>query len=134
MRWDARYPEPDELKREVEHMEAAIVESLLEALPENSILGVYSKGSAAKYWETPIDYVPEISDLDVHISLTDELLIDRYFRTIERAIRFQKLVESRYLSFKRDPIHVPRPQMLFLNDLEKMEGYLPSPSKSHDNP
>lgn len=130
MRWDARYPDPDELKREIGHMETAIMESLLEMLPEGSVLGIYSKGSAAKCWETPIDYVPEISDLDLHVSLADESLIDRYFKTLGRTIHLQKSMESRYFSLKCDPIHVPRPQVLFLNDLEKMEDYRPSPRSS----
>ena len=37
----------------------------------NNLHYVYSKGSAVKNWDTEIDYVPMVSDLDVHFTLHD---------------------------------------------------------------
>ena len=33
---------------------------------------MYAQGSAVKRWDSPIDYVPILSDVDLHIHLTDD--------------------------------------------------------------
>ncbi|MFX0093420.1 MAG: hypothetical protein ACFFBD_16835, partial [Candidatus Hodarchaeota archaeon] len=40
---------------------------LLEKHYDNKIKCAYAKGSALKNWETYVDYVPILSDLDMHI-------------------------------------------------------------------
>ena len=36
---------------------------------EEKIEFIYAKGSAVKPWDSPLDYVPILSDLDIHIKL-----------------------------------------------------------------
>jgi len=45
--------------------------SLLTSEFSNKIKYMYAKGSAVKPWCTPLDYVPILSDLDIHIMLKD---------------------------------------------------------------
>ncbi|MFQ5853182.1 MAG: hypothetical protein ACE5JU_21700, partial [Candidatus Binatia bacterium] len=108
----------------------AVVEVSLQTFPPNSIVGIYLKGSSVKPWDSPIDYVPELSDMDVHISLEDDQLIDRYINDIDKALSYQRHIESIYLSRRGNPLHIPRLQILFLNELEKQDGYLPSPQET----
>ncbi|MFW9769230.1 MAG: hypothetical protein ACFFEM_10450, partial [Candidatus Thorarchaeota archaeon] len=43
-------------------------DTLVEVLG-SSLESIYSKGSATKPWESHIDYVPTISDVDIHITI-----------------------------------------------------------------
>ena len=70
--WNDGYPDPERLRREVSAMTEAIVEALLDNIPKDEIRAIYLKGSAKKRWDTPIDYVPEASDLDLHLWFHDD--------------------------------------------------------------
>lgn len=48
-------------------MPESFVETLLEKIPNDQIRALYLEGPAKKHWGTPIDYVPEASDLDMHL-------------------------------------------------------------------
>ena len=37
----------------------------------NELKYAYTKGSGIKPWDTPIDYVPILSDIDIHFMLTE---------------------------------------------------------------
>lgn len=52
-------------------MTDAYVAALLERVPREQIVGLYAKGSAYKRWDGPLDYVPELSDLDVHVHVRE---------------------------------------------------------------
>src|SRR5687768_9127389 len=69
--WTARHPDPARVRAEVEGMTDAYVAALLERLPREQIVGLYAKGSAVKPWDAPIDYVPELSDVDLHVLVHD---------------------------------------------------------------
>ncbi len=64
--WDDGYPDQKQLRHEVTCMAESFVETLLEQIPNDKVRDLYFKGSAKKRWDTPIDYFPEASDLDVH--------------------------------------------------------------------
>jgi len=66
-RWTSPYCDPDMLRSEVLAMKKAMCEALLERLRSGTVRALYAKGSATKPWTTPIDYVPEVSDVDVQI-------------------------------------------------------------------
>ena len=53
-------------------MVASIVEALLRQIPSSEVAGIYFKGSAQKRWDSPVDYVPEVSDVDIHVLLRDD--------------------------------------------------------------
>lgn len=124
--WNDHYPEQRVLKHEIQSMLEAFVETLLEELPESEIEGIYFKGSAQKLWESPLDYVPELSDLDIHLLFSDDSSIEKYLGTTQ-AMSIQSKVETKFFSKVDKPLHVPRPQLVILNTLLREEGYVPSP-------
>ncbi len=65
--WPDDYPDKTALKREARAMAEAFAEALLAHVPSEHVAGIYWKGSAQKEWTTPIDYVPELSDVDIHV-------------------------------------------------------------------
>jgi hypothetical protein len=125
--WPDHYPSPISLRHEVECMVAAVVEVLLDPALSLGVTGVYLKGSAQKRWDSAIDYVPEVSDVDVHVLFGDEASIERGLGTVEQAMAVQSRVEDGYRAKVRDPIHMPRPQMVILNRLLRDTDYSPSP-------
>lgn len=125
--WDDRYPDKKVLRKEVNHMVEAFVEVLLEEIPESDLEGIYFKGSAQKDWDSPLDYVPELSDVDIHLLFADDAAIGRHLGSIPRVTHIQSRVEERYFSKKEKPLHVPRPQIIVLNQLLREEDYVPTP-------
>lgn len=116
-RWDQRYPDRRVLREEVDCMVQAIAEALLEGVRDSEIVGIYFKGSAQKEWDSPLDYVPELSDVDVHVLFADDGLVDRYVGAVEQAVAVQQSMERKYRSLCPHPVHVPRPQVTVLNRL-----------------
>ena len=61
-------------------MAESIVEALLDEIPPEEIRGIYLMGSGQKEWDSPIDYVPEISDVDIHIQFYSDTVWRQYIR------------------------------------------------------
>jgi len=90
------------------------------------ILYAYAKGSALKKLESPIDYVPIISDLDIHIMLVDDdSLLSGSSESFEEAIHFSKRYEDEYLLQNPKYLHVPRTQIMTINRLTSQLEYVP---------
>ncbi len=138
--WDERYPDPVALRREVEYMVAAYVDALRDKVPEKEIAGIYFKGSAQKQWDSPLDYVPELSDVDVHVLLATDEAEGTYLATPERALELQAAAEAAYFAKIPKPVHVPRPQLIVLNSVIKEADFVPTPAEAitvlfgHDYP
>ncbi len=81
------------------------------------IQGIYLKGSGQKEWDSPVDYVPEISDVDIHIQFYSDESWPRRIGTFAQAVSIQRAVETSYLSKIREPLHLPRPQLMVVNKL-----------------
>lgn len=126
--WDERYPSREVLRSEVESMLAAFVEALFEAIPEAEIDGIYAKGSAFKEWDSPLDYVPELSDVDIHVLFKDVAAVKRHLGTLQQALNIQAQVEALYFARVPVPVHVPRPQLMIANHLLTEKDYVPSPT------
>jgi hypothetical protein len=100
-----------------------------EVLPE--ILGprlesMYAKGSANKPWDSHIDYVPILSDVDIHITLkNDKPLFGSYSGDFDKAIEMSRRCEEEFLKRKPDHIHIPRMQVIETSSLKKMVRYTP---------
>jgi len=100
-----------------------------EVLPE--ILGsrlesMYTKGSANKPWDSHIDYVPTISDVDIHITLKDNKpLFGSYSEDFEKAVEISKRCEDEFIRKKPDHFHIPRMQIIETYHLKQNEGYTP---------
>lgn len=118
----------EELRAEALGMAEAYLGALLDVSPDGAIAGVYLKGSACRSWDTAIDYVPELSDVDIHVRLSSEA--GALVRSFDLALEVARLALDAYGRAFPHPRHVPRPQLSFLESLERLEGYLPSPSDS----
>jgi len=125
--WDRSYPDKDVLRQEVRCMTEAFTQVLLDTIGEREIAGVYFKGSAQKAWDSPVDYVPELSDVDLHLLFADDTGVERHLGAVEQAMRIQAEVEKRYVAKRVKPVHLPRPQLIVLNQLVKQADYLGSP-------
>ena len=126
--WPNEYPDIASLRVEIDAMVASLVEAVLGQVPATELAGIYLKGSAHKRWDSPVDYVPEISDVDVHVLFRDEDSIAQRLGTPEAAMAMQKQVEHGYASRIEHPIHTPRPQLVVLNLLLQDPDYSPSPA------
>lgn len=128
--WDDHYPDPKVLRKEVHCMCDSFTEVLLEFLPKDEIAGIYFKGSGQKEWESPLDYVPEISDVDIHLLFVDDASVEVCLGTTEQAIQIQSQVEKRYFDKVTKPLHIPRPQLMILNLLLHEENFISSPKST----
>lgn len=126
--WDARYPNRDQLRAEVRCLAACVRDQLLARIPEGEIRGVYLKGSSVKVWESPLDYVPEISDVDIHVWFRDDDAWRPHLDTVPQALAIQAGIEACFKERIARPIHHPRLQLLVLNEVvAKLEGFVHSP-------
>lgn len=125
--WDKRYPDAAVLRREVECLVAAYVDALLQNVPESELAGIYFKGSAQKQWDSPLDYVPELSDVDVHVLFDDDEAEAKYLGSPEQALELQAAAEAAYFAKVPRPLHVPRPQLLVLNPLINEPDFMQTP-------
>ncbi|MBE0525931.1 hypothetical protein E4H12_11570 [Candidatus Thorarchaeota archaeon] len=90
------------------------------------IVYAYAKGSALKKWESPIDYVPTISDLDIHIMLTsDDSILSGSSESFEEAMHLSKRYEDEYLLQHPEHLHIPRSQIMTINRLTTVVEYVP---------
>ena len=126
--WPSDYPDIASLRAEIDAMVASLVEAILGHVPATELAGIYLKGSAHKQWDSPVDYVPEISDVDVHILFRDEGSIAHRLGTPEAAMAVQRQIEEGYASRIKRPIHTPRPQLVVLNLFLQDPDYSPSPA------
>ncbi len=129
-KWDERYPDPNTLRREVDAMVAAYVDALRGGVPETEIAGIYFKGSAQKEWDSPLDYVPELSDVDVHVLFADDETGAKYVGTPGQALELQAAAEAAYFAKVPEPTHVPRPQLIVLNSVIREPDFVPTPAEA----
>ncbi len=108
-------------------MADAYVEALREAVPGEHLSGIYAKGSAYKPWDSAIDYVPVVSDVDLHVRFADEMDCERYIGDLRAARALARRALEHFQTRFPDASHVPRPQLTVLNEIERQPGYLPSP-------
>ena len=71
------------------------------------------KGSVLKSWDGPVDYVPVISDLDIHIgTINNQPIFPRDRDGFLYALETTRLFEERFNGLRPDYIHIPRPQIV----------------------
>src|SRR5947209_15561632 len=124
--WDRRYPDESSLRREIAAVTEAFLEALFGSFPRRTIAGVYAKGSARKPWDSPLDYVPELSDVDFHVLFADDRPDAKHFPSIESALAMQRVLDEGYTRRIPLPIHVPRVQLIVANDLHRMPDFIHS--------
>ncbi|WP_146202817.1 hypothetical protein [Deinococcus irradiatisoli] len=113
---------PERLRTEVQAMLDALIEALGEVAPPHTWRGLYFKGSASKLWHSPCDYLPELSDLDLHLWLHggEAAALPTSTRS---ALAFAERVERGYQNRIAAPLHWPRPQVLLLNGRLTQSGW-----------
>ncbi len=127
-KWDSRYPDRDRLRMEAECLAECFRDQLLAQIPEGEIRAIYLKGSVVKPWESTLDYVPEVSDVDMHVWFHDDGAWPKYLGTVPQALEVQRGVEARFAARIPRPLHEPRPQLIVMNKMmAEHEGFLHSP-------
>jgi len=82
------------------------------------------KGSATKPWETGADYVPVISDLDIHIGTPGgRPLFPQTRQGYRYALDTTRIIEQRFLELRPYHLHIPRPQVVVMK--EEHRDFLP---------
>lgn len=102
-------------------MRDALVGALDARVPAGDVRGIYFKGSASKDWNAPCDYVPELSDLDLHVWFHEVQAAGwvARFEDTTFGLDFAQDAEDRFFTACPEPLHVPRPQLLILNHAMK---------------
>ena len=77
----------------------------------------YSKGSAIKEWESFIDYVPILSDVDIHIKAKEYSNFFGDESSFYESINLSEMYETRYLEKNPKFFHIPRTQIVKLNKM-----------------
>ena len=101
---------------------------MLALIPEDEIRGIYLTGSTVKPWDSPLDYVPEVSDVDIHVSFRDGISWRKHLDTVPRALAVQAAIEACFEERIARPLHHPRLQLLVMNQLmAERRGFVHSP-------
>ncbi len=112
-------PAREELMREVRKdidVCLKIWPTLLEDFLGDRLKYAYAKGSCVKQWNSPIDYVPLLSDIDVHVSRTDnEELCESI--SFHEALELSRHYEDIFKSRRPDHLHLPRMQVISVDAL-----------------
>lgn len=107
-------PDYDELHRRAREDIEVALSIWTDILSEETrnVASAYVKGSAIKVWESPIDYVPFASDLDIHVETPkDNPLLDP-MHAFHEAMEISEEYESRFIKAHPDHLHIPRPQVI----------------------
>jgi len=115
--WSDRHPNRDQLRAETRCLTACVRDVLLARVSEDEIRGIYLTGSTVKPWESPLDYVPEISDVDIHVSFHHDHAWRQYLDTVPRALEVQSGIEACFARRIPQPLHHPRLQLMVTNQL-----------------
>ncbi len=126
--WDGRFPDRDQLRTETRCLAVCVRDQLLALIPEDEIRGIYLTGSAVKPWDSPLDYVPEVSDVDIHASFRDDISWRKHLDTVPLALDVQAAIEACFENRCPRALHRPRPQLLVLNKLmAERKGFVYAP-------
>jgi hypothetical protein len=75
----------------------------------------YSKGSAVKPWDSFIDYVPILSDVDIHIKTKEYSDLFQNDNSFYESMNLSEVYESTYIEKNQEYFHIPRVQIVHLN-------------------
>ncbi len=97
---------------------------LLEEFPEK-IEVIYSKGSACKPWTSAIDYVPIISDVDIHVRFTNSNQKGPLNHlSLDKALDISQQYENLFLNKRKESLHLPRTQIVSVNKLIEDSSFI----------
>lgn len=90
----------------------------------DKLVAAYAKGSAIKPLKTKLDYVPFISDLDIHIKVEGDPF-ERNIDGFEKSLEVGELYENNFYEINPSYFHIPRPQVMLMRQMEVTEMYVP---------
>ncbi len=75
------------------------------------------KGSGIKEWESPVDYVPVISDIDIHVGTKKGMpLFQENREGFLCSLETTRLYEEMFKEKRPDHLHIPRPQIMVVKE------------------
>ena len=114
----------NQARRDVDLAFEIWVEILQEKYPER-INYAYAKGSAVKKWDSPIDYVPILSDIDIHLSVRDPTnFLGLGSEGVDSALTLAKIYEERFITQNPNHMHIPRTQIMIIEQLKRLVDYV----------
>lgn len=114
-----------EAKSDIEAGLEAWMITLRDFLGDN-ILYAYAKGSATKKWDSPIDYVPIISDLDIHIMMNENIgLFQLSSQSFDQSMACSEKYENTFNKIRPKHLHIPRSQVMSISTLTEVLEYVP---------
>jgi len=126
--WGAGFSDQETVRGEVVAIAESFITALLEYMPAETVTGVFAKGSAYKAWDSPIDYVPELNDVDLHVQFAAGRPENDKGFEIEAALAIAAATDEKYFARTSAPVHLPRLQFIPLEFMRKQPRYIPSPS------
>ncbi len=91
----------------------------------NKLDYVIMKGSCVKPWDSPIDYVPVLSDVDIHVKTVDDAPMILSEVSFEQALEISESFEKEFLKRQPEHLHMPRTQLVDVNRLKQLIIYVP---------
>jgi hypothetical protein len=110
------------LKEEIE-IAVRVSDEVLSEFHGDNINYAYAKGSAIKKIETKLDYVPFISDIDIHVSLKNEAFTND-LEGFKNALSLSRRYEDTYNKILPEKIHIPRLQIMYLNQIKQIDEFV----------
>ena len=103
------------IRRDVDTCIEVWTEVLLGRFQEN-IEYLYAKGSSIKPWEGIIDYVPTLSDVDIHIKTVDGFrLFQGNSDGFRQSLEITEEYEEKFKKENPEHMHIPRTQIVKVN-------------------
>ena len=129
--WSDRYPDRDQLRTETRCLAACVRDVLVSQMPADEIRGIYLTGSTVKPWDSPLDYVPEVSDVDIHVAFHNDSAWRDHLDTVPQALAIQAGIEACFEERVAQPLHRPRLQLIVLNKLTtERPGFVYAPQST----
>jgi len=127
--WSNKYPSQSVLRKDIDALIYAFMNVLFQNVPKKDVDTIYFKGSASKKWESVIDYVPNVSDVDLHVRLRSYSSYNKLL-CIENSLKFVKSVEKEFFKLNPKHYHMPRLEMNIYSFVKDKLDYLPTPKTS----
>ncbi|MGV8168729.1 MAG: hypothetical protein ACP5N3_01605 [Candidatus Nanoarchaeia archaeon] len=125
--WTSKYPSKETLRKEIDLYTQTFTEVFLKKIGKENVKAIYFKGSGNKKWDSLLDYVPGLSDIDIHILFRNQKKYKNIADNITNSLKFSQILEDAYLSRARTRIHIPLLQIRNLNELKKRPFYQSTP-------
>ena len=84
----------------------------------------YAKGSATKEWETFIDYVPILSDVDIHIKAKDHSNFFDDENSFHESVNVSETYETKFVEQNPNYFHIPRTQLISINKIVNIVDFI----------